>query len=133
MRSVQIAPGYALHREVAATDGAGPYTNKKQGINLGHYQTAHVQVVPINTPEAKDATALGTGNPGVEVLFWNELLERWVKTNPVTTVTGAGGGVPYEFDVACGGRMMMVAVPGAVVAGEGVAIYVSGYDLDHTL
>jgi len=133
MESPEIAPKYALYREVAATDGAGPFTTKDHGINMGHYRFANIQVVPMDKPTVEESTGAGTTNAGAEVYFWNDALGKYVQGNPAITKTGPGAGVAYEFTVECLGRIMFVAVPGAVIAGQGVALFVSGYDLDHTL
>lgn len=133
MKSPTIAPQYALYRVVDVVDPAGILTNEGEGINMGHYETAHIQVVPIDQQGSVEGAGLGSSDPDVDVLWWNDLLGRWVANNAAITRTGLGASTPYEFTVACGGRKMLVRVTSALTALQAVAIYVAGYDLDHTL
>lgn len=119
--SIQVAPNYGLHRENIAVVDAGNITNKKKGINCGAYRYANIQVVPLT----------GAGNPTVEVLFWSEKAGKFIKAHTALTKAGIGAGVPYEFTVECNGRIMFVFVTGTLTGG--VNVYVSGYELDHTL
>jgi len=119
--SITAAPDYGQHRKEVAVADSGSIDNKKRGINCGSYRVANIQVVPITA----------AGNPDVEVLFWSEKAGKFIRAHTALTKTGVGAGVPYEFTVECNGRIMFVFVTGTLTGG--VDVYVSGFEMDHTL
>lgn len=133
--SPKRAPEYNLIRFVTANDVIGSgYTNKKLGCNFGDFQFGSIQVVPINTADAKlldaplgDLYTGATSNPVLAIRYWNEDLGLFLPHNPAQTVAGFGAGLPYEYDLpAPNGRHIFVEVTGGVTAGQGVLIFASG-------
>lgn len=137
MRSADRAPAHApdwqLHRVVKAQDSS-PYTDKKLGLNCGHYEKVRISVVPYDKDPIQDPTAApgGTQNPNVEVLVWSESAQQFLSFDTAITKTGAGAGVAYMLDVDnVHGALIMIAVTNAI-AGV-VAISSQGYGLNQTL
>lgn len=120
--SPQVAPDYAHYRQIKDAADSLPETNKKHGINMGHYRSAHIQVVPS-----------ANCNPSVVVLWWSDGAGKFVVEHTTLAKAGIGDLVPYEFTVEARGRIMFVAVTGGIAATETVDIYVAGYDMDHSL
>jgi len=119
--SIQVAPNYGLHRKGVAVVDSGNITDIRKGINCGAYRVANIQVVPLTA----------AGNPDVQILFWSEKASKFIRAHTDITKTGVGAGVPYEFTIECNGRIIFVFVTGTLTGG--VDVYVSGYELDHTL
>jgi hypothetical protein len=116
MQNTTQAPDSKLYRTVAAND-AGPFTDKKQGLNCGQYNRLSVEVAPS-----------GGDNPTVEVLVWSEAAGAFVKTNPAFTKTGLGVNTPYVFTFDCDGRIVFIAVNSGAGVGE-TKIATSGFDM----
>lgn len=95
MKTAKVAPDYGLYRELDAADGAGPHTDKGQGINLGGFHYAHVQVIPDG------------GATDVQVMFWSEEAGQFIEQDP--DIAFAAKADPFEFTVEARGRIMFVA------------------------
>lgn len=80
---------------------------------MSGYGKALIQVVPA-----------GTANPTINVHYWSEGADRFVKTNDVPDIANYGMGEPFEFTIDCHGRLMYIEVTDTVAGG--VDIYVSG-------
>jgi len=115
-RSPQHAPDYALHRDVAAADGAGAITDGAQGINMSGYEYAHIQVL-----------SAGGGNASVQVQWWSAEAGAFVQEHTPIAKAGVGVNVPYEFTVECRGRVMFVKV--TTLAAGTCKVLVSGFGL----
>lgn len=113
--SPQRAPDFALHRIVTANDSL-PVDEKKNGMLMQDYQHAVVQVVPS-----------GGDNPVVSVLFWSEEADEFVPEHTALDYAAKGANTPWQIEVACYGRSMLVAVTAGSGAGE-TKIYVSGFN-----
>ncbi len=115
-----LAPESKLYRTVLANDGAGPHTDKKQGLNCGHYENLHVEVIPTDD------------DPVIEVLYWSEAGGKFVQENPAAPRAAFGAGVAFTFTVQPRGRLVFISL----VSGGGVGqtvIATSAYSIDHTL
>lgn len=114
--AISRSPEKTLHRSsVTAVDGEK--TDKVGALNSFGHQRAHIQVVP-----SEDATDVS-----IEVLWWSDALGKFISEQPPLTKTGADG-VPYEFSVESGGRIMFVAVTS--IATGSVSVYVGGSGLE---
>jgi hypothetical protein len=115
-KSIKRSPNYALYRDgVDATDS--DFTDVDLGINTSYFKTALVQVVPS-----------GGADPTVEVMWWSEEAESFVKEHVALTKAGIGANTPFEFSVSCYSRIMFVAV--TITAGS-VKILVAGAEINH--
>jgi hypothetical protein len=133
--SPKRAPDYNLIRFVTANDSIGTgYKTKGAGCNWGNFLNGNIQVVPINTADAKllteplgDLVAGATSNPALAIRYWNEDLQMYVPHNPAQTIAAAGAGLAYEATLPpVNGRMIFLEVTGGVTAGQGVLIFGSG-------
>ncbi len=114
--SIVKAPDYAFYRSVASADPTDE-TDVNHGMNCANYEHANVQVIP------------NAGvTPTVEIRWWSAEAGKFVSESTAITKAGPGAGVPYEFSVACYGRIMFVKV---TVATGPVKIYVSGFNPIH--
>jgi hypothetical protein len=116
-RSPQRAPTYVKYRAVAAVE-TGPFATEKHGINMSGWDKAHIQVVPASGAD-----------PTVEVLWWSEGADQFVKEHVALEKAGIGANTPFEFTVDCLGRVMFVAV--TTMASGNADIYVAGYGRRH--
>ena len=119
--SPQVAPQYGHHRVNVAAADVIANVPRGRGINMGAYRLANIQVLQTT----------GSGNPTVNVFFWSEAADAWVRTHTALTLAALGAGVSWEATVECNGRIMFVALTGTLTGG--VNVHVSGYDMDHTL
>lgn len=132
-RSVDLAPSQVLYRLVTAADGAEVLTNEGLALNFRGYLQGNFQVVPLLNPaqiESDTPQPAVASNPAVDVLFWNPHTKSFVEANPAITRTGAGAGVPYEFSIPVDGQQVLVRVTSGFSAGEAVAIFASGADVN---
>ena len=98
-KSTSVAPGYTLYRSgVVASDDIAS-VGVEEGLNSEDFEYANFVVVP------SDGT-----NPSASIYYWNDTEEAWVLDVDFTTVTGAGGGVPYAFSVKTLGRIILVVL-----------------------
>jgi hypothetical protein len=109
------APEYVLHREGVVAEDVLADIPKAYGINMAGSAQGHVQVIPAN-----DA------NPTVEVVWWSEAAEKFVREHTPLEKAGVGQNIPFEFTVDCRGRRMFVLVT-TLLTGD-VTILVSGFD-----
>lgn len=131
--SPKRAPEYNLIRFVTANDVA-PYTQKLKGCNFGDFLNGAIQVVPVNTADAKlldaplgDLFTGATSNPALAINYWNEDLGVFLPHNPAQTIAAAGAGLRYEYELqSINGRHIFVEVTGGVTAGQGVLIFATG-------
>lgn len=119
-QSVTVAPGMILYRAGIAAVDTLPEANQKLGVNFGHYETAHVNVIPS-----------GGADPDVEVLYWSDAAGAFIREHVALTKAGVGADTPFSFTFPVGGRIAFIAV--TTLAGGAVDIEVAGYNLDHTL
>jgi hypothetical protein len=136
LRSLDRAPAYApdwqLHRVTNAQDTV--FTEKKHGVNCGHYKSVRFAIVPYDNDPTRvpGATPGGSANPNVEVMIWSESAGEFLSFPTALTGTGVGAGDPYMVDVEnANGAILFVAVTAA--PGGVVAISAQGYEIDHTL
>lgn len=120
--STTAAPDHRKYRTVVNATDSGPFNDKKQGLNAGHYRRLNVNVIPTSG-----------ANPTVEVMFWSDEASAFVSENPALTKAGAGVNTAYAFTVEANGRMVFIAVTAGLAAAQQVVIETSGYGLDHTL
>jgi hypothetical protein len=90
---------------------------KSYGAIMEGYVQALIHVVP------GPLTSLS-----VQVYTWCDVLEKFVATNPATTKTGMGLGIPYAFNFAARGQTIFVALTGTV--NDACNIYVAGATLE---
>lgn len=121
-RNATVAPDFVKYRTVADAVDSLPETEKKHGINMGHYRRAII-----------DVKAEAGANPSVSVLWWSEETQAFVQEHTPLDRAGVGNDVGYQFVVEANGRIMFVAVTAGVGASNIATISVAGYDLDHTL
>jgi len=107
-------PDYVLYREAVATADVMSAVTRKHGCNSSMYESTHVQVVP----------AAGV-NPNVEIWWWSEKAQAFIKEHTPITYAGVGAGIPYEFTVPSRGRIFFVQV--TVTTGN-VDIAVAGFN-----
>jgi len=118
--STTVAPDSKLYRTAKAND-AGPFNDKKQGLNCGHYENLHLEILPS-----------GGDNPVIEVLYWSEEAGLFIGENPAAPYAARGANVPWTVAVPVRGRHVMVVVNSGGGVGE-TKIATSGYGIDHTL
>jgi len=114
--SPQLAPGYALYREVDANDPAS-ITDRSKGINMGDHRFANIQVVPS-----------GGANPAAEVLWWSEEASAFIPEHTALTFAAKGANTSWETSVECRGRIMFVKLS-SISAGL-VKVFVGGSSVD---
>jgi len=119
--SPQVAPNYGHHRDNVSVADVLANVKREHGINMGAYRLANVQVVP----------KTGAGNPTVNVYFWSEAAQAFVRAFTALAFTAVGAGVAWETSINCNGRIMFVELTGILTGG--VDVYVSGFEMDHTL
>ncbi len=137
--SPKRAPEYNLIRFVTAVDApaAGPpagYRTKGAGCNFGDFMNGNIQVVPVNTNDAKllteplgDLVTGATSAPAITVRYWNEDLQMYLPHNPAQTLAALGAGVGWESTLLnLNGRLVFFEVTAGVTAGQGVLIFASG-------
>lgn len=130
--SPTLAPDWQLYRVVSAQDSV--FTEKKYGINCGHYKKVRFSVVPFDDDPVQnpDAAPGGSANPSIEVMIWSDSAGEFLAFPTPLTKTGAGAGVAYIVDVENAyGSILFVAITAA--PGGVVAISAQGYSIDHTL
>ena len=98
-KSTSLAPGYTLYRSGVVINDDIAAIGVEEGLNTDDYEYASFIVIPID----------GT-DPGASVYYWNATEEAWVLDLDFTTVTGAGGSVPYAFSVKALGRILLVVL-----------------------
>ncbi len=118
--SPKIAPDYGHHRMAVATADVLANVKKAHGMNMGGYRLANVQIAPG-----------ASGNPTVDVYFWSEALSLFVQEHTPLTFAAVGVGIGWEATIECNGRRIFVGLTGTLTSG--VDVYISGYELDHTL
>lgn len=108
---MRTAPDYKLHRDLSAADATPTTLEKSDGVNMHGFRFANVQVHPDG------------GAAGAVVYFWSadEDTPGWVIHNPSIAPTASAN--PYEFEVECNGRIMLIAL-----TGNGGKVWVGGYD-----
>lgn len=112
--SPQRAPEYSLYRDgIAAADVMSAVT-KKHGLNSSMYENVHIQVIP----------AAGV-DPSVEIWWWSDVADAFIKEHTPLAYAGAGAGIPYEFTVPSKGRILFVQVTATTGA---VKIAASGFN-----
>jgi|SRR5690606_9481383 len=139
------SPDYSLYRVVTTDDDGTELTEKSSGINLIGYDKALVQVVPLSSVpdpiydqskfEAEFPSDGTDSAPAIEILFWNEALQRFIAHIPAITgkVDGEDNeGVPFEMTVDVHGRTMFVQVTG-IEDGQAVAIFVAGFGHEESI
>lgn len=123
--------GYQLHRVVFTADVPANLTDRDAGMNMAGYRFAHIQVVPIDTrtpPKKMEDwpganVGIGAGaDPSVKVYTWCQALGRFIL---FSTYVGAAG-VPAEFDVEAGERIIFIALTTSSPADQAVAIFIDG-------
>jgi hypothetical protein len=65
------------------------------------------------------------GAAGAVVYFWSKEASKWVIHNP--SIAPAASANPYEFEVECNGREMLIAL-----TGNGGKVLVGGFDIRGT-
>lgn len=139
--SPQRAPLYNLIRFITAADviGAG-YTKKGLGCDFSTFIQGMIQVVPINTADAKalnegaDVTTLfapggaaATSNPAFTIRYWNDDLGLYLPHNPAQTIAAFGAGLPYEYEIPnVNGRRIFLECTGGITATQGVLVFAAG-------
>ena len=120
-RGPKLAPEYAEHRTVKGAIDTGTITDKRKGMNMASHSHAHVQVIPING-----------ANPTVTILFYSDVLDRFISPHPDQEVSFAGQGadVPYEFTFEPRGRIFFAFVTGTVTGDDEVGIHVAGFNVE---
>jgi hypothetical protein len=122
----QALPGWQLVRLVSANDDATSKAIRNNGVNFGHYNRGHFQIIPLATNDLNSPSA-GTANPSVELMTWCPILGKFISMNAKVEYTGLGAGVPYEFEFVSDGRVLMPAITGTAGGDEVIAVYAAGY------